>query len=126
MTRVLFFAIVLVPTDKAYMYALLTDPLPTIFKLLCVCYINKYKLHCYYVARLRRAQPWVRWVILLVEITCVIVPLSKSFLYCKMSDDWVYLFAVALPQILFDLALMIASLVLLYLLNDKLNFGFLK
>lgn len=55
--RVIFLTIIFVRKDWQYYYGLFTEQGPTIFKLLTVINICKYKLNTYYVASFQRAKP---------------------------------------------------------------------
>lgn len=88
--RVLFFLIIFTSGYTSYYYAMLTGELPTIFKLLSVLYICKYKLNTFYVTKFQQAKPWVRWVIFMLETFAVIIPMSIQALNCTAVNNYLY------------------------------------
>jgi len=51
-----------------------------------IVYICKYKLHVYYLANGKMAEPWVRWAIFGVTVLCVLLPSTRSLLVCSTLD----------------------------------------
>ena len=84
--RIPFFSIIFVDQDNEYKYALITGPLPSVFKYLIVLFICKYKLHVLYIYGRRKGQFWVRMVILFLEVLAVSIPWIVQVLECKNSS----------------------------------------
>ena len=83
LARILYLAIIYVPPNIEYYYAIWLCNLPTDLKLLTVMYICQFKIHTYYVAKQEKGPIWVTWLILGLTIIVIAASVSLSFSSCS-------------------------------------------
>lgn len=125
-SRTIFVAIVYVPPEKQFKYAMACDQFPNIFKLLIIDYFCMYKIHIYYLSKRQRAEPWVRWAMVCLLALCILLPSTRSLFVCSQASNLLFGIMQAVPNSILCLFLMVFSLRLTCLLSVQLNFGDLK
>ena len=103
-----------------------TGELPTIFKVLSVLYICKFKLNTYYVTKFRKAEPWVCWVVFILEVLAVAIPVSLHAVNCTAMSQKAFMWYSIGSSGLYTVALMVLSAITFHKLMGKLTFGLQK
>ena len=124
-SRAVFLGVVFVPDGDTFAYNMLTCNIPSIFKLLTIVSVCKYKINTYYVAICKKARARVRWSLLALQFIIIGVQAAIIVCYCTSIKDATWLLVETVPQMIIDAFLIFFSLALTLILGRELSFGVL-